>query len=213
MQQKQQSKAYLALELVFIFILIPLIIYVLPKGFRAPIPVLLVGSVLAGKKLLNSGTLSRDNLRLLPKSLAFFALRSVGAVIAILAIVLSCYPEQLLDLPQERTKIWIIVCIFYPLLSVLPQEILFRSYFLSRYRTLFGSDLALIATNALIFGFVHIIFGNWLSVLLSTAAGCLLARNYLKHQSLSAAVLEHAVWGITVFTLGLGRFFYHGNAG
>jgi uncharacterized protein len=64
--------------------------------------------------------------------------------------------------------------------------------------------------SALAFGFVHIIFGSWISVVLSTIGGLLFALTYMKSGSLLLTCIEHALFGDFIFTIGLGQFFYHG---
>jgi uncharacterized protein len=100
--------------------------------------------------------------------------------------------------------------IVYPLISVIPQEVLFRGYFFHRYGPLFGARLGMIAASALAFGWVHIIFGNWISVALTTVGGVLFGATYRKSGSLLLACLEHALFGNFIFTIGIGRFFVPG---
>ena len=69
----------------------------------------------------------------------------------------------------------------------------------------------MIAASAITFGFVHIVFGNWLAVLLSAIGGVLFSTTYLRTASLAVVCLEHALFGDFLFTIGLGRFFYHGH--
>lgn len=68
----------------------------------------------------------------------------------------------------------------------------------------------LVAASAAAFGCAHIIFGNALSVVLTLAGGALFATRYRRTGSLFAASVEHALYGLLVFTAGLGEYFYHG---
>jgi hypothetical protein len=52
----------------------------------------------------------------------------------------------------------------YPLVSVFPQEFLYRAFFFDRCRLLFGEGWGMVAASAMAFGFVHVIFRNWLAV-------------------------------------------------
>src|SRR5262249_60664800 len=97
----------------------------------------------------------------------------------------------------------------YPLFSVYPQELLFRAYFFRRYQGLFGTGAGLIAAAALAFSFVHIIFGNWISVALTLIGGVLFGMTYRQSGSLLLTSIEHAVFGNFLFTIGLGEYFYH----
>jgi uncharacterized protein len=118
-------------------------------------------------------------------------------------------PELLFSFVRKAPWQWALVMILYPLLSVLPQELLFRVYFFQRYSSVFGRGVSLMAVNALSFAFVHIIFGNWIAVGLSGIGGVLFASTYDKSRSLLLVSLEHAVFGNFLFTIGLGQYFNH----
>lgn len=120
--------------------------------------------------------------------------------------------DQFLSLPRDRPEIWIRVMLLYPLLSVWPQEIIYRSFLHHRYAPVFGKSGGFIAASAIAFGFLHIIFLNPAAVILTVLGGILFASSYLKHHSLALACLEHALYGCLIFTLGLGRFFFSGAA-
>ena len=100
--------------------------------------------------------------------------------------------------------------VFYPLVSVYPQEVVFRAFIHERYAPVLGTGRAAAAASALAFGFVHVIFGNLLAVGLSLIGGWLFARRYQRSRSLLATSVEHALYGQLVFTIGLGAYFYHG---
>jgi membrane protease YdiL (CAAX protease family) len=64
--------------------------------------------------------------------------------------------------------------------------------------------------SAALFGWVHILFGSWLSVGLGFATGLVFYRTYRASRSLAAVWLEHSLFGIGVFAIGLGPLFYRG---
>lgn len=146
-----------------------------------------------------------------PVPLRKLALRLAAAALGLTAITVLFYPDLLFRLPRERPKIWIMVLLLYPVLSVAPQEYLFRTYFMQRYRPLFGEGSGMIWMNALAFGWAHAFFLNWMAPLLSILAGYLLARTWQQSKSFKGVCLEHAVYGQIVFTCGLGWFFYQGS--
>lgn len=130
------------------------------------------------------------------------------AAIFLIAFVLRVEPEHWLEFPRRATGMWLLVMLFYPLLSVFPQELLFRALFLHRYRALWGEGRGAALASALAFGWVHVIFLSGLAVVLSAIGGYLFARTYQRTASLPRACLEHALYGCLVFTIGLGRHFY-----
>jgi hypothetical protein len=110
--------------------------------------------------------------------------------------------------PLERPGFWALVMLLYPPLSVVPQEFMCRSFFFERYKTLLPRPAVMIAVNALMFGFVHIVFHNWFGPLLSGIGGIIFATSYTEHRSLKWVSIEHAAYGCLVFTLGLGWNFF-----
>jgi hypothetical protein len=121
-------------------------------------------------------------------------------------------PDGFLSLPREKTQLWLQIMIFYPLLSVWPQEIIYRSFLYYRYNPLFPSKRAYIAASAITFSFMHIMFMNPVALIMTLAGGYLFASDFARHRSLGLACLEHALYGCLIFTVGLGQFFYSGAA-
>jgi len=203
----------LALEFSFLFIGLPLLIFyrVLPN---LPIPYLLAAALAAFLILRHDPSfdsaqfISRAGVRpqfplLLLRDAFFLAL--LGIAVRLLA------PQLLFSLVKRAPLLWAAVMVLYPLLSVYPQELLYRAFFFHRYQPLFGSGWTMLLASAFAFGFVHIIFGNWLAVGLCVLGGLLFSFTYQHSGSLLLACIDHAIFGNFIFTIGLGRFFYHGS--
>jgi membrane protease YdiL (CAAX protease family) len=137
-------------------------------------------------------------------------IRFILATAAIVIFTCVIAPERLFGFPLKRPGMWLIVMVLYPILSALPQELAFRSFFFQRYAQLFPTDAAMIAVNAFCFGLVHVMFHNWVSPALSVIGGGLFALSYAQHRSLKWAALEHAAYGCMVFTCGIGFYFLVG---
>ncbi|MCS7205177.1 MAG: CPBP family intramembrane metalloprotease [Leptospiraceae bacterium] len=110
---------------------------------------------------------------------------------------------------SQYSLIILLVSIFYPILSVIPQEFIFRIYFLHRYSPLFSSQKELIWVNSLLFMFIHIIYENFVALLFTFLGNFLFMKTFLLTRSFWLVVLEHSLYGLWLFYLGLGRFFYH----
>jgi membrane protease YdiL (CAAX protease family) len=93
----------------------------------------------------------------------------------------------------------------------LPQEVIYRAFFFHRYASLFKTPLSMMLVNAVAFALIHVMFGNALAVVLSFFGGLLFAHTYHTSKSLALVWLEHTLYGWTLFTVGLGWYFYHGN--
>jgi hypothetical protein len=187
--------------------------YTLLGNPGSPIPVLVIGAVLVAFYLSSRPDFDRRTFMRtaairgqLRPMLVLWAIAATAVVLAL--IVLS--PGRLFELPRENLFIWGMVMIFYPLLSVYPQELIFCGFLMHRYAPVFGSGNGIVAASAAAFGFVHIIYGHWLSVVLTAFLGAVLARRYLKTRSLAVVWLEHALYGLLAFTVGLNSYFYNG---
>ena len=144
-----------------------------------------------------------------PERWRMLVLFSLGAS-AMLGFVLWFLPDHLFDLPRRRPLEWGLVVLLYPFLSVLPQELFFRCFFFFRYGRLFRSRALRIVASGLLFGFAHVLYGNWIAVGFSALGGMLFAWTYTRTRSLWWVTIEHALYGMTLFTVGLGRYFSPG---
>jgi uncharacterized protein len=177
-----------------------------------PIPYLLVAAV-AGFLILRRNAVVRAKLfqwRGIWPQLVPVLLRDVILLILLGLAVRIFAPEFLFSLVRRQPLFWALIMLLYPLLSVYPQEFLYRAFFFQRYQPLFGSGRGMIAASSLAFSFVHIIFGNWLAVGLCCLGGLLFSLTYQRSGSLLLASIDHAVFGNFIFTIGLGQFFHHG---
>ncbi len=96
----------------------------------------------------------------------------------------------------------------YPLLSVYPQNVVYRAFVFHRYRGLFADEAVVIWASAAAFAWAHVIFHNPMALLLTFAGGLIFAQTYRRHRSLLLVSIEHALYGLLVFTIGLGHALY-----
>ncbi len=132
-----------------------------------------------------------------------------GAAIVVWSVA-TAMPDLLFALAAERPGKWAKIMTLYPFTSVLAQEFVYRVFFFHRYGPLFPNRWALIAANALVFGFAHILFRNWIAIGGTIAGGLLFAWRYERTRSFWAVWFEHVLWGWLVFTVGLGIYFFTG---
>lgn len=128
--------------------------------------------------------------------------------IAVFSLTIFVQPETLFALPRERPMVWIIILFLYPILSALPQEVVYREFFFQRYEDLIQPEWVLVAASACSFAFLHIIYDNEWAILLTLAGGFMFARTYKETRSLYWVSVEHALYGFVVFSIGLANFFY-----
>lgn len=207
-------KAILWGELLTLFAVVPLVYFSgvvhLPK-----IPILLVFFLACLFSLLRSRDFDRaellHSLRGHEATLRSIFFRSLivaaGAIVAVLIID----PTLLFGFPKAQPRLWLLVMFLYPLLSAYPQEVIYRAFFFHRYREILPARWAAILVSTLAFSFLHIIFDNWIAVILTIPAGYIFSRTYVRSGSLMLAAIEHGLYGCIIFTSGLGRFFYNPN--
>lgn len=206
-------KALLAIECLVLFVGLPLSVAAGWLPFLV-IPWLLLAALACGlalrwrHKIRLGGLLTRR----VPagewrRILALF----IAAVPLLAGLLWLIKPDALFSLVRHQPRLWLMVMVAYPLVSVFPQELIYRAFFVERYRPLLGGGRALAAASAALFAFGHIIFHNWPAVVLTLAGGWLFARTYQRTYSLLTVCVEHALYGCAVFTLGYGTFFLDGT--
>ena len=137
------------------------------------------------------------------------ALARIGVISGLLALyAYGFHRDEFLNLPRERPQLWMMICLLYPFLSALPQEFLYRQFYFWRYRGALPAGRWGILVNAAVFAYLHLMYDNWVAIVLTFAGGLLFAWTYLATRSLAWPWVEHAVYGLAVFTFGLGAFFY-----
>lgn len=212
-----RHRVWLTLELLAIYVAAPVAVYAALHRWHIPLFRLLVPfSLLFVVVLAVQHSFSwKATLR---RGIGAREFASVLMVFAGIAPLLAFYawqsaPGRFLTLPSVAPKLWVLVMVLYPLISVTTQEIMYRVFFFHRYGPLLEGDRqAVIALNAVLFAFAHILFNSVPSLVISFFGGLLFAWRYDRTGSYWAVVLEHALYGNLIFTLGLGRHFYTGVA-
>jgi membrane protease YdiL (CAAX protease family) len=146
------------------------------------------------------------------RELLLVATRFVICAVLLGWVTYTFQPQMLFSLWHRSHGFWLLVMVLYPVLSVVPQEIIFRRYLFTRFEGMM-SPTALWLVSGLGFGFAHIVFRNWVAPLLCAIGGLMFAQTYKRTRSLALVSLEHALYGDFVFTIGLGHYFFHGAVG
>lgn len=202
-------RARLAAEFVLLFVALPLVYRLgfIPLG-KIPFLLLIVVGVAVvlardpgfDRRLLwNAAPLGRELRRIAP----LFLLAAAG--IALYTAI--AWPERLFDMPRTETSTWLLLLVLYPLLSVYPQELVYRTFFFHRYAALLPHPAVRIGANAAVFGFMHIVYDNWIAVVATAIGGLLFAWTWERSRSTLTVSVEHALFGCWMFTVGLGAFF------
>ena len=209
------GRLYLWSEFALLFLGLPLLLYTqreMLAGLLAPILILLAAGCTV--LLWRDGSFKRRQLwnrsafrQHLRRTLWWFVPGSlvVGGGFALLR------PDLLLTFPRFYPEVWLLILVTYPLLSVYPQEVIFRAFLFHRYHALFPSRWGKVTASGLTFGFAHIVFANWVAPAMTAVMGIQFALTYARTESTLQVAVEHGLWGLYAFTVGLGWFVYSGT--
>lgn len=127
-----------------------------------------------------------------------------------LAILTLLRPEARFGLLRQNPAFLLVIWALYPLLSALPQELIFRPLFFHRYGGLIPHGPSALIVNAAIFSLAHLMYWSPVVLAMTAVGGWLFARAYVT-RGFPAALVLHAVAGNMIFAVGLGTWFYSGN--
>ncbi|WGK64068.1 CPBP family glutamic-type intramembrane protease [Croceiramulus getboli] len=204
-QAQQLHQGWLGAEFLALFVL-------LPVSFSMPYPIVYkIGLTLAGfiyilivlyqneYRLFQSITL---NWTAFWKSVG---IRFIGIAIVTLLYVYWQDKSLLFFVPRNNPGLFGIIVLVYALLSVWPQEVIYRTFFFERYKHWFKDQRLLCFVNAIVFSLAHLFFRNTLVLLLTFLGGLLFAFTYLRFKSTLAVSVEHAIYGNWLFAIGMGE--------
>src|SRR5512139_2955849 len=157
----------LYLECVALFVGLPMVFYII-DGVKLIHLSLWIVSLTCCLYLLKQPKFDKSQL-ISPEAVTLGNIRPILLRFMLIAPTISAFTyiyhqERLFSLVSEQTLVWFLVILLYPVLSVYPQELLYRLYFFTRYRPIFPQPWLMITINSLLFGYAHIVFHNWISI-------------------------------------------------
>ena len=196
----------LKLEFIFLFIIIPTIFYMVDS---TQIIFLILYLVFFISLVILKKDKTFDFLRLRRKiDWKFSLITFVIFLIAGFFYTLVVEPQSLFIFPKENFRLWLIIMVFYPILSVIPQEFIYRVFFFQRYKTIFNDNVFIfLIANIFSFSYAHIVFQNIHAVLITAIVSPVFSFAYLR-KSFSTCLVVHSLGGQIIFTIGLGKYFY-----
>jgi uncharacterized protein len=205
------------LELLMIFAGLPVLAFLLRDSMQHwLVPLLLALALYCYVLMVRDTRFKRFRLlnaeqvpRLLKRRLPIFI---IGALLCALVYALAG-GNRWFQLPVEATSTWLVLLVVYPLLSAWPQELIFRTFLFHRYKTIIPRKKHRMWLSTLAFAFAHIIYANPAAIVLALIGGLLFSYTYAKTRSTLACVVEHSLWGIWLFSLGLGQYLDSGALG
>ena len=197
---------YKAVEFFTIFIALP-IGFVFPYSIWVKLSLGLIGFIYIAYVLLKYEGLAFKVSKELNWSLFWNQTLIKLIVISILTtfFVWATNREALFNVLLNKPGLWVFILFIYSVFSVYPQEVIYRTFFFTRYANLFRDRRLLIFVNAIIFSLGHIFFRNVLVLVLTFLGGVLFAVTYHKTKSTLLVSTEHALYGSWLFTVGMGE--------
>ena len=202
----QKTNYFLLGELIVIFILIPSsLAFDIAIWIKAALLTMSIVYVLI--TTIKSKTVSLKSLYEFPQESYWkhVLLRFGLLIVFTIAFMYFSEADKLFIVLRKNPVLWFSICCFYSIFSVFPQEFLYRTFFFTRYQSVFNKTYVLIIVNALVFSLAHVGFNNSLVLLITLAGGFVFAITYNKTRSLFFTSIEHAIYGAWLFTVGMGE--------
>lgn len=207
------GRGRLWVEFVLFFIMAPLAVAVLlPPRWMFPALFTVTGVGLILLFLTPGFRLSLLTRGLLRMSTPLVVMTALVTLAVGYGIMQATRPEALWMIVRRNPELMAMIALGYPVVSALPQEVVFRVLFFERYAPILPSRIApQIVLNATIFALAHVMYWSWIVLALTFAGGLLFAWSYRVRGNFPEAVVLHSVAGVALFLLGMGVYFYSGN--
>ncbi len=209
---RHPSARRLRAEFATLYIAAPIVMAVaLPAAWMFPA---LVTITLLGMSLLTGtpGFCWRDLARATPWR--YWRIMAAFTAVTLLvagAVMLATAPDRLFALARQCPLFLLLIVLLYPVLSALPQELVFRVLFFRRYGALLPAQTPAILLNAALFSLAHLMYWSWIVTAMTFCGGLFFAWAYAVRRNFALALLLHCIAGWIIFTIGLGIHFYSGN--
>ena len=167
-----------AVTMVVLFVVLPLLFLGIGSpAIRFIIPTLIAVSVWCARWLSRESRKALWDVRPLKKYGWRIVERFVAGALVTTVATYALAPQHFMSLPRHNPRLWLAICVLYPLLSVYPQEVIYRAFFFEHSAHILpGLKVPwLLALNVALFGFARLVFGNIWAPILAAAGGLLFA--------------------------------------
>lgn len=205
-----KTKIYLYVEFVILFFGIPTLVY-LDQDFIRPSVIILPALVFIFLLLRRNSQFKWRELiswSVSRKTMAGSALIILISALLMLAYVLLFERDNLFNLPRANIWIYMAMVVFYPVFSAYGQEIIYRTFLFRRYSVIFPRAWQFVLLSALAFSFMHIVYYDPVSMILTFIGGLYFSWVYLTTRSVLYTAVLHGIFGMLVFGVGLGQYFW-----
>ena len=205
-----KTRIYLYLEFVLLFFGIPTLVY-LDQDFIRPSIIILPALVFIFLLLRKNTDFKWREL--ISWSVPKGTMVSSAFIILISALLMLGYVwlferDNLFNLPRANIWIFLAMVVFYPVFSAYGQEIIYRTFLFRRYSVIFPKAWQFVLLSALTFSFMHIVYYDPVSIILTFIGGLYFSWVYLSTRSVLYTAVLHGIFGMLVFGVGLGQYFW-----
>jgi membrane protease YdiL (CAAX protease family) len=136
-----------------------------------------------------------------------------GSVLLVCSLLTLAYVYffdrgNLFNLPRAHPWIYVAMCVFYPVFSAFGQEIIYRTFLYKRYSRIFPKEWHFVLASGITFSFLHIVYYDPVSMILTFIGGLYFARVYQLTRSVLFTSVLHGLFGIMIFGIGMGQYFW-----
>lgn len=205
-----KTRIYLYVEFLILFFGIPTLVY-LDQDFIRPSIIILPALVFIFLLLRRNTDFKWKEL--ISWSVPGRSIISSAVIILISALLMLGYVwiferDNLFNLPRANIWIYLAMVLFYPVFSAYGQEIIYRTFLFRRYSAIFPKAWQFILFSALTFSFMHIVYYDPVSMILTFMGGLYFSWVYLSTRSVLYTAVLHGIFGMLVFGVGLGQYFW-----
>lgn len=205
-----KTRIYLYLEFVLLFFGIPTLVY-LDQDFIRPSIIILPALVFIFLLLRKNTDFKWRELiswTVSGKTMAASAVIILICGLLMLGYVWLFERHNLFNLPRANIWIFLAMVVFYPVFSAYGQEIIYRTFLFRRYSVIFPKAWQFILLSALTFSFLHIVYYDPVSMILTFIGGLYFSWVYITTRSVLYTAVLHGIFGMLVFGVGLGQYFW-----
>lgn len=192
------KQRFLFILLLLIYILIPILILIFPVLFKYKFYILTILGILIFI-LLKVFKVSNTDLGI-NKNIKPSVKRNIPLILLFISIIVIF---RILNLNKYEPTETIYFYIFYIFISCPIQEFIYRGVFGYFEKYLIKNKYMITILSSLCYSFVHIIYKDYLTLILTFIIGIIWYLLYRKDNNLMGVVLSHIVLGILTISLGI----------
>lgn len=210
MSFRLKGRIFLAIEFVLLFFGIPTWIY-LDQDFIHPSIIILPVLVFIFMLLRRSSDFKWSELirwQVPRRVILINGVLMLLAALLMLGYVFFFDRQNLFNLPRANVWLFLGLCLFYPVISAFGQEVIYRTFLYRRYSSILPMGWHFVLASAVTFSFMHIVYYDPVSMILTFMGGLYFAVNYRITRSVLFTSVLHGIFGILIFGIGLGQYFW-----